>query len=92
MAEEIKMLLDYHGFDETLTIATEECAELIKEITKYKRAKNHSEQIRRRSTLLEEIADVSICIDMMLEMFDLTKEDIVIKKKEKMERNILRIL
>lgn len=39
MAEEIKMLLDYHGFDETLTIATEECAELIKEITKYKRAK-----------------------------------------------------
>lgn len=90
MAEEIKMLLDYHGFEETLTIATEECAELIKEITKYKRAKNHSEQIRRRSTLLD--ADVSICIDMMLEMFDLTKEDIAIKKKEKMERNILRIL
>ena len=29
-----KQLIDHHGADETLTICTEECAELIKEITK----------------------------------------------------------
>ena len=43
--KQLKQLIDHHGADETLTICTEECAELIKEITKYKRAKNHTEQI-----------------------------------------------
>lgn len=43
--KQLKQLIDHHGADETLTICTEECAELIKEITKYKRAKNHTTQI-----------------------------------------------
>ena len=32
--KQLKQLIDHHGADETLTISTEECAELIKEITK----------------------------------------------------------
>lgn len=79
--KQLKQLIDHHGADETLTICTEECAELIKEITKYKRAKNHKEQIGCRVGLAEEMTDVLICIDMMQLIFDITAEELEQEKK-----------
>ena len=89
--DQLRQLIEYHGADETLTICTEECAELIKEITKYKRSTSHSEQISRRSGLLEEIADVLICIDMMLLIFDLADGELEWEIATKMRRNLERI-
>lgn len=89
--KQLKQLIDHHGADETLTICTEECAELIKEITKYKRAKNHKEQIGCRVGLAEEMTDVLICIDMMQLIFDITAEEIEQEKSVKMARNLERI-
>ena len=89
--KQLKQLIDHHGADETLTICTEECAELIKEITKYKRAKNHTEQIGCRVGLAEEMTDVLICIDMMQLIFDITAEELEQEKSAKMARNLERI-
>lgn len=89
--KKLKQLIDHHGADETLTICTEECAELIKEITKYKRAKNHTEQIGCRVGLAEEMTDVLICIDMMQLIFDITAEELEQEKSAKMARNLERI-
>lgn len=86
-----KQLINYHGTDETLTICMEECAELIKEISKYKRATSHGEQIEYRGGLVEEMADVLICIDMMQLIFNITAEELEQEKSAKMARNLERI-
>lgn len=89
---DIKMLIDAHGVEETLTICEEEASELIKALTKYKRARNHSEQMRRKDGALEEMADVVICIDMLMTVFGVTERELEKEVKKKMERNINRLL
>lgn len=86
-----KQLINYHGTDETLTICMEECAELIKEISKYKRATSHGEQIEYRGGLVEEMADVLICLDMLMLIFDITPDEVDRDVRVKMRRNLERI-
>lgn len=90
--DDIRRLVEHHGKDKTLVIAIEECSELIKEITKYKRAGNHEEQINRRDGLLEEIADVQICIDMLQVIFDIAENELAREITAKMQRNIGRMM
>lgn len=70
----------------------EECSELIKAITKCKRAKSYKEQMNRRDGLLEEIADVQICIDMLQVIFDIAENELAQEITAKMQRNIGRMI
>ena len=88
---DIKILIDAHGVEETLTICEEEASELIKALTKYKRARSHSEQMRRKGEAMEEMADVIICIDMLMTLFGITERELEKEIKKKMERNLKRI-
>lgn len=58
-ALKLDRVANINGDDLTLTIASEECAELIKAITKVKRYGFHDEY---EDNLHEEVADVLICI------------------------------
>lgn len=87
----IKTLIDAHGVEETLTICEEEASELIKALTKYRRARSHSEQMRRKDEALEEMADVVICVDMLMTVFGVTERELEKEVKKKMGRNLKRI-
>lgn len=54
-----------------LTIATEECAELIQAITKLKRG-----SVKNIDNLSEEIADVLICIDWVKRIYGVSEWDV----------------
>lgn len=54
-----------------LTIATEECAELIQAITKLKRG-----SVKNIDNLSEEIADVLICIDWVKRIYGVSESDV----------------
>lgn len=56
--------------DEALVITMEECAELSKECSKQFRQKGIRENI------IEEMADVLICIDYLSCMYDITTEEL----------------
>lgn len=56
--------------DEMLTIAMEECAELIQAVSKLRRGKPNKEN------LAEEIADVLICIEIIKKLGDISSERI----------------
>lgn len=58
-----------------LTIATEECAELIQAITKLKRGVSPSRGTAR-ANLAEEIADVLICIDWVKRIYGVSESDV----------------
>lgn len=87
----IVTLIKEHGIDETLTICEEEASELIKAITKYKRAKSKEAKEKRRSELIEEMADIRICIDMLSSIFDVTERELEKEIEVKMERNMDRL-
>ena len=53
-----KTVISNYGVDETLTIVIEECLELGKCITKYKREKNSKNLEYHRDRIIEEIADL----------------------------------
>ena len=64
-ALELDSVAHINGDDLTLTIATEECAELIQALTKIKRYGCKDE---RKGNLQEEIADVLICISELISL------------------------
>lgn len=78
----------HYGKNNQSTVCMEECAELIQAISKAKRGKIN------RDNMIEEIADVLICIEMLKQMYMITDEKINkwIEKKqareaERMEKN-----
>lgn len=84
-----KQIMDIQGKGISLTIAMEECAELIQAISKFKRNKGDIDN------LIEEIGDVLICIDYLIQLFYLNDEyidevisDKVIKTLEKLKNNL----
>lgn len=72
-----KMAIDNWGMNYQLTIAIEECSELIKSISKYKRTENAEK-------VIEEIADVEIILGQLKEMFD--DDKIYHEKMQKLNR------
>lgn len=71
--------IDHYGKDMQATVCMEECAELIQAISKMKRGKDN------RDNLVEEIADVSICLEMLMQICNIKVSDVnnVISEKQK---------
>lgn len=91
MEKQLLELISHYGTDETLTIVIEECLELGKCITKYKREKNPENLEYHRDRIIEEIADVVICIEMLTMLFGIKEEELRIETEVKMQRNLERI-
>ena len=93
---EVRGLLDYkaleldsvahtNGNDLTLTIASEECAELIQALSKVKRYPTKKERI---DNLQEEVADVIICIEELISLGYVDIDEVIKWYKFKVEREI----
>lgn len=71
--------IQHYGKNNQSTVCMEECAELIQAISKAKRGRID------RDNMIEEIADVLICIEMLKQMYSISDSEIDawIKKKTK---------
>lgn len=80
----VKRAIEHYGKDVQSTVCMEECAELIQAISKEKRGKHDKQH------LIEEMADVIICIEMLKEIYsisdDMISEWIQIKEARIIER------
>ncbi len=74
-----------YGSEAQSVVAMEECAELIKEISKAYRGKLN------KDGMSEEIADVLICIEQLKMMYNIADEDVKRYKREKMQRLLERL-
>lgn len=77
--------VDHYGEEIQSTVCMEECAELIQAISKAKRGKIN------RDNMIEEIADVLICIEMLKQMYMISDEKINKQIKKKQAREVKRI-
>lgn len=75
----------HYGKNNQSTVCMEECAELIQAISKAKRGKIN------RDNMIEEIADVLICIEMLKQMYMISDEKINKWIEKKQEREAERI-
>ena len=75
----------HYGKNNQSTVCMEECAELIQAISKAKRGKID------RDNMIEEIADVLICIEMLKQMYMISDEKINKQIKKKQAREVKRI-
>lgn len=87
----------WYGADTQTTVCMEECAELIQAISKLKRynPEDPNNKVSRNElieNLYEEMADVQICFNLLVEIYDLKPSDLrrmiyhkVWRMKQKME-------
>lgn len=87
----------WYGADMQATVCMEECAELIQAISKLKRfnPEDPNNKVSRNElieNLYEEMADVQICFDLLVEIYDLKPSDLrrmidhkIWRMKQKME-------
>lgn len=85
----IKKLIKKNGIRYQSGIAQEECAELIQAISKCLRSKE-TIPIKERINLIEEMADVMICIQQLQIMYHVTDEELHAIKQYKEKRLIER--
>ena len=85
----IQKLIKKNGIRYQSGIAQEECAELIQAISKCLRSKEVI-PIKERMNLIEEMADVLICIQQMQIMYHVTDEELHAMKQNKEKRLIER--
>ena len=88
MSNDLKIIANSNGDDLTLTITSEECAELIQAITKVKR---YGLIDKYHDNLQEEVADVLICISELLILGYLDLEKINEYQINKIDREWLRV-
>ena len=86
---ELDKVAHLNGDDLTLTIASEECAELIQAITKVKR---YGFNGLYQSNLHEEVADVLICITELVALGYLDIDEVVGWQEFKVNREVDRAL
>lgn len=87
LIEDISDFIEYNKSnkeDNILMIAVEEMAELQQELSKIMRGKKESN--RNNYSLLEELADVQICIDTIKQYSRITDDDLKYAIDTKMER------
>lgn len=77
--------IQHYGKNNQSTVCMEECAELIQAISKAKRGKID------RDNMIEEIADVLICIEMLKQMYMISDEKINKWIEKKQAREVKRI-
>lgn len=85
MNKTLKRAIDTYGTDMQLTVATEEFAELTKEICKYKRGRNNI------LSIVEEMADCYIMLEEMQIIFNIDFNiisDEIARKVDRLERRL----
>ena len=89
--DQTKVIARY-GADAQAMIHAEEMAELIQAVSKMRRAVNtESETDAARYNLIEEAADVLICIRQMQEIYGITDHDIQVMVDRKCRRQEARL-
>ena len=66
----VKKSIEHYGADLQTVVCMEECSELIQAISKMKRGKDN------RDNLIEEMADVMICIDILKQVYGVSDSEI----------------
>lgn len=87
MREILKQAQDKFGYATQITVVTEELCELAAILSKYPRYPNHelaSEKIR--SKVVEEVADVVICLEHVSMIFNISPEELHKVKQAKLGR------
>lgn len=81
--ELVKKIIDKNGTVTQSMIAMEECSELIQAISKCLRSKEMI-PTETREHLIEEMADVMICLEQLMLMYSITDEELIswIERKE----------
>lgn len=87
MKKQIEQIADHFGIDNQLDMLTEECAELIQAINKYKRNTANS-----YVNLAEEIADVEIMLQQIKYLVGFNPEYLEHVKNRKIDRTIERYI
>lgn len=87
-----KRAVDVWGIESQMAMMTEEAAELIQAISKYKRSYNKSDKVKEDAYehLCEEVADVENMVNQMRYMLD--EKTIDKYKEEKLERTLEKII
>ena len=78
-------VIKFYGYDLQRMVAIEEMSELTKELSKQKRGKGDREHV------IEEIADVYICLEMLEQMNGITREELyewIDKKVDRIDKRI----
>ena len=89
--DQTKVIARY-GADAQAMIHAKECAELIQAASKMRRAVNtESDTDTARYNLIEEAADVLICIRQMQEIYGITDHDIQVMVDKKCRRQEARL-
>lgn len=86
---EIEKLVKKNGIKHQSMIAMEECAELIQAISKCLRSKEMI-PTEVRENLIEEIADVMICLEQLQIMYYIDDEELYAMKQKKENRLLTR--
>ncbi|MEG1286989.1 MAG: hypothetical protein RSD13_02915 [Clostridium sp.] len=81
----LRKMIDHHGVVNSKFITIEEFSELTKEITKDLRGNF------RKEFFMEELADVFICLEMLMLVYEVDKEEFDEYVVDKMFRNMTRI-
>ena len=81
----VKKSIDHYGADLQTVVCMEECAELIQAISKMKRGKDN------RNNLIEEVADVMICIEILKQVYGISDNEIQNYVCQKQNRSIERM-
>ena len=80
-----------YGVPDQIQVACEECAELIKALSKYQRVSKHQAHDKRKiqrclNNITEELADVSIMLDQIKLMHGITEKAVSEVRAAKVER------
>ena len=81
----VKKSIEHYGADLQTVVCMEECAELIQAISKMKRGKDN------RDNLIEEVADVMICIEILKHVYGISDNEIQNYVCQKQNRSIERM-
>jgi len=91
--ERIKFIADHYGFRSRVGQTMEEAAELIQALNKYVRAlgEGQPEALSVQAAeehIIEEIADVQVCISQVLYLLSVPEEKVSRMREEKLKRTI----
>ncbi len=94
-AKEIKancrIIAEHYGYESQSAQLTEECAELIQALSKYRRARDSMCKQRAFAGIVEELADVEIMLEQIKYLLNVTERQISGVKQQKVERTLDRI-
>lgn len=69
-------IIEKKGLPEQMLQLTEECAELIQAVSKYRRAEEKAEKHRVKEDLMFEITDVLVLLDQIMDRIGMSEEDL----------------